>query len=107
MPQEHVLRDGALREQVELLVDDADAGPLRVPWATERTRRTGELDSASVRGVPARDDLHEGRLPGTVLTDHGVHLAGRDIEVDTVENADSEEGLADAPKAEKRRRRWI
>ncbi|GGO25218.1 hypothetical protein GCM10011576_47530 [Micromonospora parathelypteridis] len=81
-------------------MDDADAGPLRVAWAPEHARLTGELDGALVRGVPARDDLHESRLPGAVLTDNRVDLTRRDIEIDTVENAYPEEGLTDAPKGE-------
>ncbi|GAB3981986.1 hypothetical protein GCM10027615_63730 [Plantactinospora veratri] len=107
MAQVHVLRDGALRQQVELLVDDADAGPLRVARTAERAGFTREFDGALVRAVSARDDLHEGGLPGTVLTDDGVHLARPDVEVDTVEDAYPEEGLSDAPQGEQRRRSWI
>ncbi|GAB4101578.1 hypothetical protein GCM10028790_05960 [Micromonospora taraxaci] len=81
-------------------MDDPDAGPLRVARTTERALLAGELDGALVRGVPARDDLHEGRLTGAVLADDGVHLARRDIEVDSVENAYAKEGLADAPEVE-------
>ncbi|GLZ58482.1 hypothetical protein Misp05_20580 [Micromonospora sp. NBRC 107095] len=88
-------------------MDDADAGPLRVARAAEATGGTGELDGALVRAVAAGDDFHESRLPGAVLTDDGVDLARGDVEVDAVENTYAEEGLADAPKGEKWRRRRI
>ena len=105
-PRIDVLRDGALGQQVELLVDDADAGPLGVARAAERPRlrrRTRRVPSSG--RVHAGDDLHQGGLAGAVLTDDGVHLARPHVEVDAVEDAYAEERLADAPEREQRRRR--
>ena len=75
-------------------------------WASSgrrnATRLAGEHDRRRVGGVHAGEHLHERGLAGAVLADDRVHLAGRAVEVDAVEDPHAEEGLADAAHLEQR-----
>ena len=54
-----------------------------------------EHDRPAVRPLDAGEDLDEGRLAGSVLTDEGVDLTPGDGEVDVLEGVDARKGLVD------------
>ena len=91
---EDVLGHVAIGEQVELLIDDPDAGGLRLVGMVERDVLAVELDRALVRRVHARQGLHQRRLAGAVLADDRVHLAGLQVEVHAVQDLDADKALA-------------
>ena len=93
--QEHVLGDGELGNEVELLVDRDDAG---IACLAGRARRVGPAlvdDLAAVGHVDAGQDLHERGLAGTVLADQRVDLAGQDVHAHVGEGMDAREALLD------------
>ena len=98
--EEHVLGDGALRQQVELLEHGDETGVHRLTRVRVGDLTTLELHGAGVGLVHARDDLHEGRLAGAVLADEAVHLASTHIHVDAGQHGDAEEALRDAARAQ-------
>ena len=98
-----VLGDRAVGEQVELLVDDADAGMARLQGMGEGDHLTVEGDRATARLMSAGDDLHQRRLAGSVLADDGMDLAGDDVEVDIGEHRYAVETLRHAAQ----RQPWL
>src|SRR5690606_30185944 len=103
--EEDVLGDGAIRQEVELLVDDADATLLRLTGMVELHRLAIEHDLPGIRLVDPGDDLHQGRLAGTVLAHDGMDLARKDVEVDVVQRPHTRERLRDPAQREQGRRR--
>ena len=55
-------------------------------------------DVAAVWVVETRQDRAQGALTGSVLAEHGVHLAPSDVEVDVIVGNDAVEGLSDRAK---------
>ena len=100
--EEDVGGDAELGDEVELLVDDGDAGPLGVADAGEADGRAVDQDLAGVGGLDAGEDLHQRRLAGAVLAHERVNLAGAEVEVDAVERGHAGEALADAVGAQER-----
>ena len=72
---EDVLGDRQVGEERRLLVDDGDAGGLRLGGRGEVDGLAVEQELAGVALVEARDDLDERRLAGAVLADEGVDRA--------------------------------
>ena len=100
---EHVLRDRAVGQQVELLVDDRDARRLRLDGVGEADLLAVDQDLAPVLVVHAGQHLHQRRLAGAVLPDDRVDLARLAVQPDPVEHLDAEEALADVAHLEQRR----
>ena len=101
--EREVVRDRQVREQAQLLVDDADAELVRMRGARDLDRLAAELDAPGRRRMVAREDLQQGRLAGTVLAEEAVDRACLDVEVDVIEGQRAREALRDAPHAEQRR----
>ncbi len=101
-PHHHVLGDRALGHQAELLVDDPDAARAAVLGVPERHLLPVEQQPPGVRAHRPGDHLHQGRLPGSVLAEQGVHFAGVDAEVDPGECLDPRVALLDALGVEQR-----
>jgi hypothetical protein len=104
--EEQVLGDRHLREQRQLLVDDGDAGALRVARRAQRRRRAIDDDRALVAAVRmhAREQFDQRRLAGAVFTAERVDFAGAQREADTVERGHAAEALDDAARLEDRGR---
>jgi hypothetical protein len=100
--QVDVLGDAAVRQQVELLVDHADAGALGVQRVREGDPAAEERDLALVRLVGAPEDLHQRRLAGAVLAHERVDLADAAGEVDAGDGGHGAEALDDAAHLERR-----
>ena len=97
--QEHVLADGHVGHQGQLLVDDDDALGLAV-------RDLGELadlalvdDVAGIAavGVDAAEDVHEGGLARAVLSHQGVDGPLLHLQIHVVQCPDAREQLGDIP----------
>ena len=73
--------------QVQLLVDDPDAGVLGLARSREPDRPAVETDLAFVLGDRAGQDLHERALARAVLAAEGVDLAGAGAISDTSRSA--------------------
>ena len=101
--EEDVLRDRPLRQEVELLVDDADAGSLGILRVAEAHFLAGHANRSGLGDVRSGEDLHQRRLARAVLAQHRVDLSGAQVEVDLAEHRDAEERLADAAHLEQRR----
>ena len=99
-PKEDVLPDRELREELLLLVDEAQAMVDRVLWIDREVRPAIDQELAGVGVVGAGEDLHQGGLPGAVLAHDDVDLAGDEVKVDPVEGADAGEALRDAANAQ-------
>ena len=91
--REQVLGDRHVREQAQLLVDDPDAEPARVPRAVDRHRLTVEQDRARARLLRTGEDLHQRRLARPVLADEHVHTTPERLERHALERLDSPIGL--------------
>ncbi len=63
-----------LLDQVQLLVDDAHAGPLGVARAGKAHRLAAQVQGSLELGNHAGEDLHQRALAGPVLADDGVQL---------------------------------
>ena len=100
LPQEDVLGDREVRDEVQLLVDDADPEVAGVARAANLDGLTIEADLAGVLAVRAAEDLHQRRLPGAVLAEQHVDVAGVKRQVDVVERDDAGKHLPDAAHLE-------
>ncbi|ADI10120.1 hypothetical protein SBI_07000 [Streptomyces bingchenggensis BCW-1] len=99
-PQEDVLGDAEVGDEVELLVDGGDPEPFGVLGAVDAHRGAVDEDAAAVGAVGAGEHLDQRALARTVLAQQDVHLAAAQIEVDAVERDHAGEGLADALHAQ-------
>lgn len=94
--ENHVLQDGEVVGQHEVLVHHADAAGDGVAGAGEGDLLPVDGDGALVRLLHAVEDLHQGRLAGAVLTDEGVDRALADGDRDVLVGDDAGETLGDA-----------
>ena len=90
---ENILRDRQMRGEQYLLMHQHDAVMLGIHRAVERHRLSIHRDGPLGRREMAGEDLHQRRLAGTVLADHGMHGAGRERQVDAAQDLDRAEGL--------------
>src|SRR3712207_3264779 len=94
--EDHVLQDGEVVGQHEVLVDHPDAGGDGVRRAAEVHRTAVDEDLPLVRAVLAVEGLHQRRLAGAVLAHDGVHLATADPQLDVLVRHHTREALGDA-----------
>ena len=83
-----------------MLVHHRDPCCDRVAGRVKVHRSAGEKDLAFVRPVEAGEDVGQRRLAGAVLSQEGVHLALRGLEVDVVVGNDRGEPLRDSPQSD-------
>ena len=103
--EQDVLCHGELRDQVVLLVDDADPRLQRVARGPKTNGRPVDRDAAGVRLVNAGEDLDQRALAGAVLADQGLDLSAAQAERDVVQRHDSRKLLANAGRLEDHARR--
>ncbi|MNQ50188.1 hypothetical protein D3C85_641170 [compost metagenome] len=84
-----------LRQQIQLLVDDADPLILGVARSLEVDRLTAVADAARIGLIDAGQHLHQGGFAGAILTEQGHHLTRVDSQTRFVESAHPGEGLDD------------
>jgi hypothetical protein len=93
---QQVLADTQVRQQAELLVDDADAGVARLGRAGVAHLAALDRVGPAVALDGAGEDLDQRALAGAVLTCDAVHLAGTQLERDALERLDRPVALGDA-----------
>jgi hypothetical protein len=91
--EEDVLRDGQVLGQVELLVDQHDAGGLGGARSRELRRAAVDAQLAAGGRLVAGGDLHQRRLARAVLAEQPVDPAGLQRETDPVQHLHRAEGL--------------
>jgi hypothetical protein len=94
-PEEDVLPHGEFGDEVELLVDDRDAGRLRDGGRRDVPGPAVQEDLAPVRVVGPAQDLDEGALAGAVLAHEREHLAAAQVERYVLQRVDARERLVD------------
>ena len=85
-PQKHVLRDGQVVGNTQLLGNQADAGLLRLRRLCPLDLATLQLERSRVRRVQARQDFHERGFSSAVFPDQRVDLPGGEGESDVFED---------------------
>ncbi len=100
--EQQVLRHRQVREQVQLLVHDADAGAVRIRRRARTVRPAVERDVSLVGDVDAGEQIDQRRLARAVLAEQHVRLAARDVERHVLQRHDPGEMLTDASQLEKR-----
>jgi len=84
------------RDHAQLLVDDGDPQGDRVLRAAQGDGLPLEEDLAGVGGVHAGEDLHQRAFAGAVLPDHGVNLAGLQLQLHIVQRQRARKLLGNA-----------
>ena len=102
--QKHVLRDGEMRREHDLLMHQHNAARLGVDRPGEGRRRAVEKQLSARRGEMAGQYLHQRGFPRAVLADDGVDLAGDEIDRDVAEHFDGAKGARQALRRQNRRR---
>ena len=67
--QDNILRDRAVRDQVDLLIDDADTVADRIAVAFQLQALIIQPDLAAVRLIDPADDFHKRTFSCTVFTE--------------------------------------
>ncbi|MNC42983.1 hypothetical protein D3C75_918200 [compost metagenome] len=98
--EEDVGGNRQLRQQVQLLVDDADPLILGVARSLEVDRLTAVADAARIGLIDAGQHLHQGGFAGAIFTEQGHHLARIDSQARFVEGAHTGESLDDPGELE-------
>ena len=101
---EDVLGHRQLGDDLRLLVDDADAGLVRLARRGEGHRPAVDGDAALVGRVLALEDAHQRRLAGPVLAHQRRHRRGRQVQAHALERLDHAEPLGDAGERDQRHR---
>ena len=100
--EEHVLDDVEVVAQREVLVHDLDAEVRGIARRVQVAVDAVDEDLALVVGLHAGETLDEGRLSGAVVADQGGDLAGVDLEVHALEDADRTERFLHADQLDDR-----
>ena len=95
-----VLGDGEHRDQLEVLVDHADAVGDRVLHALALDLLPADVHRAGVGPVQPEHDVHQRALAGAVLAEQAVDLAVMEGQADVLVGDHAGEGLGDAADLE-------
>ncbi len=79
-PHEDVLGDRAKGNEVDFLINRANAGGLRLLRRVEVDIAPSEADSPTITTIGAGEDLDQRRLAGAVLADERMNFAGGDAQ---------------------------
>src|SRR5262245_65147625 len=113
---DHVLQHRQMREQIELLKNDADALPHQVELALAHAhpaaggghpshRLAVDGDLARIERLQEVDAREERALAGSARPDHGDHLAAMHRQIDALEDLGAAVALVQVPDANHDRRR--
>src|ERR1700722_8341448 len=101
--EKDILGYAHVRDQIELLVDDADTES-ETDTRIERTEAaTFDIDRSSVRSLGPAEDPHQRRFAGAVFTNQAMDLTAADREINTLQGVDARIGFLDALKIRERR----
>ena len=100
MPRKYVFRNAEIRDQREVLVDDADAGSHRISRAREVDWTAQESDLACVGRIKTGNELDQRAFARAIRAEQGMDFAGSDVEIDSVERHDAGKGFSQTANAE-------
>ena len=83
--EKQVIGDRQRRHEVELLINDRDAGAARVEGVANRHGLAVDVDAASIRQDGAGKDLDERALAGAVLAQEREDFAGVQRQIDAAQ----------------------
>ncbi|SQC41684.1 Uncharacterised protein [Klebsiella pneumoniae] len=89
LAQKHRFRDGKVRDQVQLLVDNADAGGFDGCRIAEGQRVTVEGDAAAVGLIDTGEDLDQRRFTGAVLANQAMNLPRIEAQGNRIKRGDA------------------
>ena len=92
--EKDVLGHAEARDDVQFLMDEAQAAPMRLVRAAERSRRAVDPDLAAVGRDRAGEDLDQRALAGAVLAHQRERLAGAEFERSVPQRRRAAIGLA-------------
>ena len=95
-----IFAGGEVGEQVEFLIDDADAETLRVQRSGDFDGRAVERNGAAIGARGAGQNARQGALAGAVFAHQGVHFAGAEVEIRALERVDAAVALGDPYRLE-------
>ncbi len=82
--EEEVFGNRQVFQEVDLLIDGADAKRLRFGNVCRRSFRALEADRAAILGIDTGQDLDERRFSGAILSEKRVDLAALQCQVHAV-----------------------
>ena len=94
--EQYVFADGEPRDQIALLMDDADAGGDRVARTLEANGDAVEAQFALVGPMDAGDDLDQRRLAGAVFAEQRMDRAAAQRQRDVLQREHARESLVNA-----------
>jgi hypothetical protein len=97
-----VLRDGHVRQERGMLMDDRDPQLLGQRRCQVLDRSAIEDDRPLVRSRRAGGDVHQRRLAGAVLSQQRMDFSGKDVERDIPQRHDGVEVLGDPDHGQRR-----
>jgi hypothetical protein len=101
--QNDVLGNRKGGDQPKFLVNHGHTGAQGVSWGTEAVFDSVKPNRSLVGPVHTGQDVHQGCLPGSVLTQNGVHGAGADLEFRPGVRYDARKSLPDVVEFDRER----
>jgi hypothetical protein len=101
-PERQVVRDAEVWGEGELLVHHRDPEPLRMSRIAKPHRLPLDVDRAVARTLELREQLHQRRLSGAVLSGHRVDFAGANVEAHGLERLHTRKPFADVADLDQR-----
>ena len=83
--EKQIFRNGEVRQEIDLLIDRADAERLGMHDVAGIDRRAIEAHLPAIPAIGTGQNLDEGGFPRPVLAEQSVDLAGTEIEIDLVQ----------------------
>ncbi len=90
-----ILAHGEIVEQVQFLIDDADAEALRVQRSGDFDGRSAQRDGSAVGARRPGQNAREGAFAGAIFAHEGMHFAGAELEVCALEGVDAAVAFSD------------
>jgi hypothetical protein len=94
--EENILGDREVRDEIQLLENDSDAGGKRGAGIGETHLASVEMERAGVGREDAGENVHQRGFARAVFAEQGEQPAGAHAERNTVEGAHAREGFRDA-----------
>ena len=104
LSQKNIFTNGQRRDQVEFLIDDADASRLGSLRAVHRNGLAINLNRAFVQRVSSAKNAYQCALSSSVFTKQSVDLTGTQIKIDAAQRMHAGERFIDSPHRQERLR---
>ena len=95
LAEKHRFRDGKVRDQVKLLVNDANAGGFNGCRIAEGQRVTVEGRAAAVSLIDAGEDFNQRRFTGAVLANQAMNFPRIEAQGDRIKRRNAGKTFAD------------